>query len=158
MENQKLIEHRLNAHDERAKNQAEKITQLEKELKTLKDKENERYIEVSRLNAKLDTDSKNTKEVVNRLVESVDKLVDKIDIMTKNYNDYNASVERRFNKVENEVTNFVNSKAVNTQALKSLDENDVDNTMSGKTFSAITLGLIGVVQVFVQYVAPLLFD
>ncbi|UUY76936.1 hypothetical protein NUT37_03670 [Staphylococcus haemolyticus] len=157
MENQKLIEHRLNAHDERAKNQAEKITQLEKELKTLKDKENERYIEVSRLNAKLDTDSKNTKEVVNRLVESVDKLVDKIDIMTKNYNDYNASVERRFNKVENEVTNFVNSKAVNTQALKSLDDN-VDNTMSGKTFSAITLGVIGVVQVFVQYVAPLLFD
>lgn len=157
MENQKLIEHRLNAHDERAKNQAEKITQLEKDLKTLKDKENERYIEVSRLNAKLDTDSKNTKEVVNRLVESVDKLVDKIDIMTKNYNDYNASVERRFNKVENEVTNFVNSKAVNTQALKSLDDN-VDDTMSGKTFSAITLGVIGVVQVFVQYVAPLLFD
>ncbi|MEB5827105.1 hypothetical protein MXE62_02730 [Staphylococcus haemolyticus] len=157
MENQKLIEHRLNAHDERAKNQAEKITQLEKELKTLKDKENERYIEVSRLNAKLDTDSKNTKEVVNRLVESVDKLVDKIDIMTKNYNDYNASVERRFNKVENEITNFVNSKAVNTQALKSLDDN-VDDTMSGKTFSAITLGVIGVVQVFVQYVAPLLFD
>ncbi|MDU0485420.1 hypothetical protein [Staphylococcus haemolyticus] len=158
MENQKLIEHRLNAHDERAKNQAEKITQLEKELKTLKDKENERYIEVSRLNAKLDTDSKNTKEVVNRLVESVDKLVDKIDIMTKNYNDYNASVERRFNKVENEVTNFVNGKSVDTQALKSLDENDVDNTMSGKTFSAITLAVIGVVQVFVQYVAPLLFD
>ncbi len=157
MENQKLIEHRLNAHDERAKNQAEKITQLEKELKILKDKENERYIEVSRLNAKLDTDSKNTKEVVNRLVESVDKLVDKIDIMTKNYNDYNASVERRFNKVENEVTNFVNSKSVDTHALKSLDDN-VDNTMSGKTFSAITLGLIGVVQVFVQYVAPLLFD
>lgn len=157
MENQKLIEHRLNAHDERAKNQAEKITQLEKELKILKDKENERYIEVSRLNAKLDTDSKNTKEVVNRLVESVDKLVDKIDQMTKNYNDYNASVERRFNKVENEVTNFVNSKTVNTQALKSLDDN-VDDTMSGKTFSAITLGLIGVVQVFVQYVAPLLFD
>lgn len=152
-----MIEHRLNAHDERAKNQAEKITQLEKELKTLKDKENDRYIEVSRLNAKLDTDSKNTKEVVNRLVESVDKLVDKIDIMTKNYNDYNASVERRFNKVENEVTNFVNSKAVNTQALKSLDDN-VDDTMSGKTFSAITLGVIGVVQVFVQYVAPLLFD
>ncbi|MEB7460167.1 hypothetical protein [Staphylococcus borealis] len=157
MENQKLIEHRLNAHDERAKNQAEKITQLEKELKILKDKENERYIEVSRLNAKLDTDSKNTKEVVNRLVESVDKLVDKIDLMTKNYNDYNASVERRFNKVENEVTNFVNSKLVKTQALKSLDDN-VDDTMSGKTFSAITLGLIGVVQVFVQYVAPLLFD
>lgn len=157
MENQKLIEHRLNAHDERAKNQAEKITQLEKELKILKDKENERYIEVSRLNAKLDTDSKNTKEVVNRLVESVDKLVDKIDQMTKNYNDYNASVERRFNKVENEVTNFVNSKTVNTQALKSLDDN-VDDTMSGKTFSAIALGLIGVVQVFVQYVAPLLFD
>lgn len=157
MENQKLIEHRLNAHDERAKNQAEKITQLEKELKILKDKENDRYIEVSKLNAKLDTDSKNTKEVVNRLVESVDKLVDKIDIMTKNYNDYNASVERRFNKVENEVTNFVNSKSVNTQALKSLDDN-VDDTMNGKTFSAITLGLIGVVQVFVQYVAPLLFD
>lgn len=157
MENQKLIEHRLNAHDERAKNQAEKITQLEKELKVLKDKENDRYIEVSKLNAKLDTDSKNTKEVVNRLVESVDKLVDKIDQMTKNYNDYNASIERRFNKVENEVTNFVNSKPVNTQALKSLDDN-VDDTMSGKTFSTITLGLIGVVQVFVQYVAPLLFD
>lgn len=157
MENQKLIEHRLNAHDERAKNQAEKITQLEKELKILKDKENERYIEVSRLNAKLDTDSKNTKEVVNRLVESVDKLVDKIDVMTKNYNDYNASVERRFSKVENDVTNFVNSKTVNAQALKSLDDN-VDDTMSGKTFTTITLGLIGVVQVFVQYVAPLLFD
>lgn len=157
MENQKLIEHRLNAHDERARNQAEKITQLEKELKILKDKENERYIEVSRLNAKLDTDSKNTKEVVNRLVESVDKLVDKIDVMTKNYNDYNASVERRFSKVENDVTNFVNSKTVNAQALKSLDDN-VDDTMSGKTFTTITLGLIGVVQVFVQYVAPLLFD
>lgn len=152
-----MIEHRLNAHDERAKNQAEKITQLEKELKTLKDKENDRYIEVSRLNAKLDTDSKNTKEVVNRLVESVDKLVDKIDVMTKNYNDYNASVERRFSKVENDVTNFVNSKTVNAQALKSLDDN-VDDTMSGKTFTTITLGLIGVVQVFVQYVAPLLFD
>lgn len=152
-----MIEHRLNAHDERARNQAEKITQLEKELKILKDKENERYIEVSRLNAKLDTDSKNTKEVVNRLVESVDKLVDKIDVMTKNYNDYNASVERRFSKVENDVTNFVNSKTVNAQALKSLDDN-VDDTMSGKTFTTITLGLIGVVQVFVQYVAPLLFD
>ena len=30
LENQKLIEHRLNSHDERARNQAEKITQLEK--------------------------------------------------------------------------------------------------------------------------------
>lgn len=51
----------------------------------------------------------------------------------------------------------MNSKTVNAQALKSLDDN-VDDTMSGKTFTTITLGLIGVVQVFVQYVAPLLFD
>ena len=44
----KLIEHRLNAHDERARNQEKQITEIESELKKLKERENDRYIEMSK--------------------------------------------------------------------------------------------------------------
>lgn len=118
----KLIEHRLNAHDERARNQENQITEIESELKKLKERENDRYIEMSKLNAKLDTDTKNTKEVVDRLVNSVEKLVVKIDDMTKNYSEYSSVVERRFSKVENRVSNILNDKEVKVNTLNSIED------------------------------------
>ena len=60
----KLIEHRLNAHDERARNQEKQITEIESELKKLKERENDRYIEMSKMNAKLDTDTKTLKKLL----------------------------------------------------------------------------------------------
>ncbi|POA05589.1 hypothetical protein [Staphylococcus caprae] len=155
MENQKLIEHRLNAHDERARNQENQITEIESELKKLKERENDRYIEMSKLNAKLDTDTKNTKEVVDRLVNSVEKLVVKIDDMTKNYSEYSSVVERRFNKVENRVSNILNDKEVKANTLNSIE--DEGKTMGKATFTTITISIIGVIEVFVRYVAPLFF-
>ena len=155
MENQKLIEHRLNAHDERARNQEKQITEIESELKKLKERENDRYIEMSKMNAKLDTDTKNTKEVVDRLVNSVEKLVVKIDDMTKNYSEYSSVVERRFSKVENRVSNILNDKEVKANTLNSIE--DEGKTMGKATFTTITISIIGVIEVFVRYVAPLLF-
>ncbi len=155
MENQKLIEHRLNAHDERARNQANQITEIESELKKLKERENDRYIEMSKMNAKLDTDTKNTKEVVDRLVNSVEKLVVKIDDMTKNYSEYSSVVERRFSKVENRVSNILNDKEVKANTLNSIE--DEGKTMGKATFTTITISIIGVIEVFVRYVAPLFF-
>lgn len=155
MENQKLIEHRLNAHDERARNQENQITEIESELKKLKERENDRYIEMSKLNAKLDTDTKNTKEVVDRLVNSVEKLVVKIDDMTKNYSEYSSVVERRFSKVENRVSNILNDKEVKANTLNSIE--DEGKTMGKATFTTITISIIGVIEVFVRYVAPLFF-
>lgn len=155
MENQKLIEHRLNAHDERARNQENQITEIESELKKLKERENDRYIEMSKLNAKLDTDTKNTKEVVDRLVNSVEKLVVKIDDMTKNYSEYSSVVERRFSKVENRVSNILNDKEVKVNTLNSIE--DEGKTMGKATFTTITISIIGVIEVFVRYVAPLFF-
>ncbi|MCI2955649.1 hypothetical protein FH178_10640 [Staphylococcus caprae] len=155
MENQKLIEHRLNAHDERARNQANQITEIESELKKLKERENDRYIEMSKMNAKLDTDTKNTKEVVDRLVNSVEKLVVKIDDMTKNYSEYSSVVERRFSKVENRVSNILNDKEVKVNTLNSIE--DEGKTMGKATFTTITISIIGVIEVFVRYVAPLFF-
>ncbi|MFW3515849.1 hypothetical protein [Staphylococcus caprae] len=155
MENQKLIEHRLNAHDERARNQEKQITEIESELKKLKERENDRYIEMSKLNAKLDTDTKNTKEVVDRLVNSVEKLVVKIDDMTKNYSEYSSVVERRFSKVENRVSNILNDKEVKANTLNSIE--DEGKTMGKATFTTITISIIGVIEVFVRYVAPLFF-
>ena len=153
MENQKLIEHRLNAHDERARNQEKQITEIESELKKLKERENDRYIEMSKMNAKLDTDTKNTKEVVDRLVNSVEKLVVKIDDMTKNYSEYSSVVERRFSKVENRVSNILNDKEVKANTLNSIE--DEGKTMGKATFTTITISIIGVIEVFVRYVAPL---
>jgi len=158
LENETLIEHRLNAHDENAKKQSHKIDKLEEELKLLKEKENQRYTEITRLNARLDTDSKNTKDTVNRLIDSVDKLVEKIDNMTESYSEYNQSVERRFNKVEKEVFNFINNKRVNKEALKGIDTTDDDKTMSKTAFTTITLAIIAVVEAFVRYVAPVIFQ
>ncbi|EGS40347.1 hypothetical protein KZA27_05160 [Staphylococcus capitis] len=155
MENQKLIEHRLNAHDERARNQEKQITEIESELKKLKERENDRYIEMSKMNAKLDTDTKNTKEVVDRLVNSVEKLVVKIDDMTKNYSEYSSVVERRFSKVENRVSNILNDKEVKANTLNSIE--DEGKTMGKATFTTITISIIGVIEVFVRYVAPLFF-
>lgn len=155
MENQKLIEHRLNAHDERARNQENQITEIESELKKLKERENDRYIEMSKLNAKLDTGTKNTKEVVDRLVNSVEKLVVKIDDMTKNYSEYSSVVERRFSKVENRVSNILNDKEVKANTLNSIE--DEGKTMGKATFTTITISIIGVIEVFVRYVAPLFF-
>lgn len=155
MENQKLIEHRLNAHDERARNQEKQITEIESELKKLKERENDRYIEMSKLNAKLDTDTKNIKEVVDRLVNSVEKLVVKIDDMTKNYSEYSSVVERRFSKVENRVSNILNDKEVKANTLNSIE--DEGKTMGKATFTTITISIIGVIEVFVRYVAPLFF-
>ena len=155
MENQKLIEHRLNAHDERARNQEKQITEIESELKKLKERENDRYIEMTKMNAKLDTDTKNTKEVVDRLVNSVEKLVVKIDDMTKNYSEYSSVVERRFSKVENRVSNILNDKEVKANTLNSIE--DEGKTMGKATFTTITISIIGVIEVFVRYVAPLFF-
>lgn len=158
MENEELITHRLNAQDERLRNNDKKIQNLENEIKVIKEKENDRYNEVSRLNTRLDADSKNTKEIVDRLVGSVDKLVDKIDVMTNNYAEYNATVERRFNQVEKEVTNFINDKKVDTKALSNNSNNSEDTQMSKTAFTSITISVIGVIEVFVRYVAPLFFD
>lgn len=158
MENEELITHRLNAQDEHLKNNDEKLKKLDEEIKSIKEKENDRYIEVSRLNTKLDADSKNTKEIVDRLVGSVDKLVDKIDVMTNNYAEYNATVEKRFNQVEKQVTNFINDKKVNTEALGNNSSKNEDVQMSKTAFTSITISVIGVIEVFVRYVAPLFFD
>lgn len=158
MENEELITHRLNAQDEHLKNNDEKLKKLDEEIKSIKEKENDRYIEVSQLNTRLDADSKNTKEIVDRLVGSVDKLVDKIDVMTDKYSKYNATVEKRFNKVEKEVTNFINDKKVNTEALGNSSNKNEDVQMSKTAFTSITISVIGVIEVFVRYVAPLFFD
>lgn len=161
MENEKLTSHRLNAIERALQTQEKNIDVIENDVKKLNQRTNDRYSEISNLSSRLEENYKNQNNTVNRLLSSIDSLVGEMKETNKTYNEQFKTIDNKLGKLENKVTNlpFTNQPFPNTQSNTSVQEttSDEDGAKLG-TFSkgAITIGIIGLLETFIRYVAPLL--
>lgn len=150
METQKLTEHRLNALEQQIKSHDEKIDDLLKDIQQSQRVHDERYRELSNLNTRLDEGHKAQQEKVNEIINSLGTLISKIDLLSDDYRNHSLQLERRFSEIQTKVKK---------QSESATEMSDIEDTkpLNKLTKGSITVGIFGIIEVFVQYVAPLLF-
>ncbi|PXX85652.1 hypothetical protein DLY76_06375 [Staphylococcus warneri] len=150
METQKLTEHRLNALEQQIKSHDEKIDDLLKDIQQSQRVHDERYRELSNTNTRLDEGHKAQQEKVNEVMKSLGTLISKIDLLSDDYRNHSLQLERRFSEIQTKVKN---------QSESATEMSDIEDTkpLNKLTKGSITVGIFGIIEVFVQYVAPLLF-
>lgn len=157
MENETLINHRLKSIESRLGTQDSRLNTLDTDVKKLNQRTNDRYNEISNLSSRLEESYKNQNETVNRVLTSIDGLVSEMKQTNKTYNEHFKVIDTKLGTLENKVTNM----KFTTQPTSSTKETvDVAEKGSLSTVSkgAIVIGIIGVLETFIRYVAPLLVD
>ncbi|MCY1589840.1 hypothetical protein [Staphylococcus pettenkoferi] len=149
MENEKLTIYRLNELETRVSDHAKKIQSLIDELKELEELHSERYRKITNLNVRLDEGYKTQKETINRLIGSIDKLVNKVDELSDLYRTEQNRIDHKFNDMQ--------SKIDSDNKISITSETPKDKSIGKTQLGAISVGIIGIIEVFVQYVAPLFF-
>lgn len=158
MENKTITDFRLKLIESRLSEHNEDITKIQEEVKTFTQRSNDRYTEMSKLGTKLEESYKYQYETIQTLITSIDSLIAEMKQTNKIYNEQFINVDRRFNTIEqkfNKEDGKVNEKSisVNKEDVET-NEKNLGNTQKG----AIVLGIIGLLEVFVRYVAPLFFN
>lgn len=150
METQKLTEYRLNALEQQIKSHDEKIDDLLKDIQQSQRVHDERYRELSNINTRLDEGHKAQQEKVNEVMKSLGTLIKKIDLLSDDYRHHTLQLEKRFADIQ------INAKK---QSESATEMSDIEDTkpLNKLTKGSITVGIFGIIEVFVQYVAPLLF-
>lgn len=150
METQKLTEYRLNALEQQIKSHDEKINDLLKDIQQSQRVHDERYRELSNINTRLDEGHKAQQEKVNEVMKSLGTLIKKIDLLSDDYRHHTLQLEKRFSDIQ------INAKK---QSESATEMSDIEDTkpLNKLTKGSITVGIFGIIEVFVQYVAPLLF-
>lgn len=163
MENEKLTSHRLNAIERALEVQEKNINVIETDIKKLNQRTNDRYSEISNLSSRLEENYKNQSNTVNRLLTSIDSLVSEMKETNKTYNEQFKTIDNKLGKLENKVTSlpFSNQTFPKTQSNTSVQEttsNDDGTKLGTLSKGAITIGIIGLLETFIRYVAPLLVN
>lgn len=159
MEEKTLTEYRLKEIERELKEQETKLSELDKNFKKLSDRHNDRYLEVTKLNTKLEEGYKGQQTTVSRLLTSIDGLISEMkktnDVFHSRFND----VDTRFNRLENKVGQ-IGVKQTSDEAVASYKNSETtnENTLGNTQKGAIVLGIMGVLEVFIRYVAPLFFN
>lgn len=150
METQKLTEYRLNALEQQIKSHDEKINDLLKDIQQSQRVHDERYRELSNINTRLDEGHKTQQEKVNEVMKSLGTLISKIDLLSDDYRHQTFQLEKRFSDIQ------ISAKK---QSESATEMSDIEDTkpLNKLTKGSITVGIFGIIEVFVQYVAPLLF-
>lgn len=163
MENEILTSHRLNAIERALEVQDKNINVIETDIKKLNQRTNDRYSEISNLSSRLEENYRNQSNTVNRLLTSIDSLVGEMKETNKTYNEQFKTIDNKLGKLENKVTNlpFSNQSFPKTQSNTSVQEttsNDDGTKLGALSKGAITIGIIGLLETFIRYVAPLLVN
>lgn len=155
MENQKLIEYRLTTLEKQMIAHEKKIENLDDSLQQIINVPNDRYREITNLNVKLNEGYKAQKELIKSLSESIDVLIHKVDDLRETYRNDKNEIDSQFKDINNQI-NFQDKHEPIKTAVDKADKEDTAS-MSKTTLGTITVGIIGIIEVFVQYVAPNLF-
>lgn len=161
MENETLTNHRLNSIESRLKTQDNKLNVLDTDVKKLNQRTNDRYSEISNLSSRLEESYKNQSETVNRLLSSIDGLVAEMKETNKTYNEQFKAIDTKLGTLENKFSSMSLFKQTNSiSSASNLPESDAAEKGGLSTVSkgAIVIGIIGVLETFVRYVAPLLVN
>lgn len=163
MENEKLTAHRLNAIERALEVQEKNIDVIENDVKKLNQRTNDRYSEISNLSSRLEENYKNQSNTVNRLLVSIDSLVGEMKETNKTYNEQFKTIDNKLSTLENKVTNlpFTNQSFSKTQSDTNAQETTTDDDspkLGTISKGAITIGIIGLLETFIRYVAPLLVN
>lgn len=161
MENEKLTAHRLNAIERALEVQEKNINTIDTDVKKLNQRTNDRYSEISNLSSRLEENYKNQSHTVNRLLTSIDSLVSEMKETNKTYNEQFKTIDNKLGKLENKVTNlpFSNqsfSKAQGDTSIQETNSNEDSPKLGTISKGAIAIGIIGLLETFIRYVAPLL--
>lgn len=149
MENEKLTIYRLNELETRVGDHAKKIQSLIDELKELEELHSERYRKITNLNVRLDEGYKTQKETINRLIGSIDKLVNKVDELSDLYRTEQNRIDNKFSDMQSQLDH--------DNKVSLTPDKPTDKSIGKTQLGAISVGIIGIIEVFVQYVAPLFF-
>lgn len=157
MENETLTNHRLNAIERTLHTQEKKINVIDTDIKKLNQRTNDRYSEISNLSARLEESYKNQSETVNRLLKGIDSLVEEMKETNKTYNEQFKTLDTKLGTLENKVSNLKFTKPSElTSSSQSESVTDEKTGLSSVSKGAITIGIIGLLETFIRYVAPLL--
>lgn len=161
MENETLTNHRLKAIERSLETQDNKINTLDTDVKKLNQRTNDRYSEISNLSSRLEESYKNQSNTVNRLLSSIDNLVGEMKETNKTYNEQFKTIDNKLGTLENKVSNLKFTKpSESTSSSSTQTGNMIDdkNGLSTVSKGAIVIGIIGVLETFIRYVAPLLVN
>lgn len=149
MENQeeKVIHDRLNGLEKRIGGHDKKIGAVEDKLDIIDDKHDARYLEQIKVTTELQGTSRMTMEATNRMADSIEGLVSELK-------DSNARTDTRFNQITDEVRE-VRTKIDKHEEARNLklEEKKLSN---GVLIAIIGSGAV-VMQVIIQFIAPLIF-
>lgn len=158
MENQNFTNHRIKNLEKVTDEQNIKIGRIDDSVRNLSERENERYIQVSNLGSRLEESYKNQREIVKELTTSINGLVEEMKETNKTHNDQLNQSNDRFTEIEKQIIKLDKDKkfhAVESTGVATEPEgNSLGNTQKG----AIVLGILGTLEVFIRYVAPLFFS
>ncbi|WP_433912375.1 hypothetical protein [Staphylococcus sp. LKG3-3] len=157
MENETLTNHRLKSIESQLATQDNKLNTLDTDVKKLNQRTNDRYNEISNLSSRLEESYKNQSETVNRLLSSIDGLVKEMKQTNKTYNEQFKTVDTKLGTLENKITNM--SLFKQSDSSKQIESDDKEKVgLSSVSKGAIVIGIIGVLETFIRYVAPLLVN
>ncbi|HDP5827227.1 hypothetical protein ACWEXK_12115 [Staphylococcus xylosus] len=158
MEEKSLTTYRIKEIEKELEEHGTKIEKIDDNLQNLKQTHNDRYHEISMLSTRLEESHKSQQTTVNRLLNSIDGLVAEMKNTNETFHNRFNSVDNRFNSLEKKVGKLNITRASEVGVVSdTIDKKEVDglgNTQKG----AIVLGIIGLLEVFIRYVAPLFFN
>ena len=98
---------------------------------------------------------------VNRLLTSIDSLVSEMKETNKTYNEQFKTIDTKLGTLENKVSNLKFTKPselTSSSSTQSESITDEKTELSSVSKGAIVIGIIGVLETFIRYVAPLLVN
>lgn len=144
---QGMINDRITGLEKRIGTVDNKVEALEDKVDIIDSKHNDRHIEMVKLTTELKGSSKATEQNTNRMANSIEGLVDELKQSNSRTDDRFKEVNTDIQEVKTKVEGKEQDRAFK------LEEKKLSN---GVTL-AIVGGIIVVLQVFIQVVAPLIF-
>ena len=144
---EKMIHGRIENMEKRQDNLERKLDNLDEKVHIVDDKHDNRYLETVKFTTEIKGISKATQQASERMANSIENLVDELK-------QSNSRTDDRFKKVDEDVSN-VRSKLEQGEAERKVKIEE--KQMSNRTLGFIIVGGFGVLQVFIQVLAPIFF-
>lgn len=144
---QGLINDRIVGLEKRIGTVDGKVEALEDKVDVIDSKHNDRHLEMVRLTTELKGTSKATEQNTNRMANSIEGLVEELKQSNSRTDDRFKEVNTDIQEVKSKVEGKEQDRAYYLEEKK----------LSNGTIGVIIVGIFGLLQVFVQVIAPSIF-
>lgn len=144
---QGLINDRIVGLEKRIGTVDGKVEALEDKVDVIDSKHNDRHLEMVRLTTELKGTSKATEQNTNRMANSIEGLVEELKQSNSRTDDRFKEVNTDIQEVKSKIEGKEQDRAYYLEEKK----------LSNGTIGVIIVGIFGLLQVFVQVIAPSIF-